>query len=257
MTRRVRVIPILLLTNDGLVKTQRFRRPRYLGDPINVVKIFNDKQVDELVLLDIEATTANRINYQRVEEIVSEAFMPIAYGGGISSVEACAGLFRCGVEKVVINSALATDISLITRLAERFGSQAVVASIDVGSKLLRRNQVLFRNGRLAINATPAEHAVACARMGAGELLVTAIEREGTFQGYDIELLRSVAEAVDVPVIANGGARGIDDFIAAVRDGKCSAVAASSIFVFAGKKEGVLINYPTEQELEASFWSRVP
>jgi cyclase len=254
--RRVRVIPVLLLAQNGMVKTVRFARQRYLGDPINAVKIFNEKMADELVLLDIEATPEGRVNFDWVEDIVSEAFMPIAYGGGITSVAQCAELFKRGVEKVVINTAGCERPQLITDLAEHFGSQSVVVSIDVRQNLWKRNKAYIRGGRKQTNFGPVELARKAEELGAGEIFLTSIEREGTFGGYDIELVHAVSCAVGVPVIANGGAGGMKDFEQVVVCAGCSAVAAGSMFVFAAKGEGVLINYPAEFELMEQFWSRL-
>jgi cyclase len=240
-----------------MVKTTRFEHPRYLGDPINAVRIFNEKMVDELILLDIEATAKGRVDFQSLEDIVSEAFMPIAYGGGIASLAQCAELFKRGIEKVVINTAGCERPQLIADLAERFGSQSVVMSIDVRRNLWKRNKVYIKGGRKETNFDPVDLARKSEDLGAGEIFLTSIEREGTFLGYDIELLHAVCSAVGVPVVANGGAGSMKDFERAVTDGGCSAVAAGSMFVFAAKGEGVLINYPSESELHERFWSRIP
>jgi imidazole glycerol-phosphate synthase subunit HisF len=253
---RIRVIPVLLLSGNGMVKTKRFTKPRYLGDPINAVKIFNEKRADELAILDIEATAKGRIDFNWISDIVSEAFMPIAYGGGITSLDQCVELFKRGVEKVVINSAFPDRPQLIAEVAERFGVQAVVVSIDVKKNLWKTNKVYTRNGRKDAKLDPVEVARKAEQFGAGEIILTSIEREGTFSGYDTALLQSVASAVCIPVVANGGAAGIADFEAAVNIGKCSAVAASSMFVFAAKDGGVLISYPSEAELQEQLWKRV-
>ena len=254
--RRVRVIPVLLLAQSGMVKTERFAKPRYLGDPINAVKIFNEKRADELVLLDIEATAKGRIEYDWISDIVSEAFMPIGYGGGISSVEQAAELFKRGGEKIVINTAAVDSPNLISDIAARYGNQAVVASIDVKKNFWKKNRVYTRNGRKEAGNDPGGLARRFRDAGAGEIILTSIDREGTFDGYDTALLESVAQAVDIPVVANGGAGSIADFERAVIQGKCSAVAASSMFVFAKKGEGMLISYPSENELQEKFWSRL-
>jgi cyclase len=253
---RIRVIPVLLLAQNGMVKTSRFTRPYYLGDPINALKIFNDKKVDELIVLDIEATTRGSINVDWVEDIVSEAFMPIAYGGGINSVNQCGELLRRGVEKIVINSAACEQPNLIKEAAQKFGSQAVVVSIDVKPNFWSRNKAYIRSGRKETKFTPVELAQRAEELGAGEIMLTSIAREGTFEGYDLDTLKAVSSAVTIPVIANGGAGSIAHFQEAVVNGKCSAVAAGSMFVFAAKGQGVLISYPSEAELEESLWSRV-
>lgn len=254
--RRVRVIPVLLLAQSGIVKTERFARSRYLGDPINAVKIFSEKMADELILLDIDATRKGRIDFDRLEDIVSEAFMPIAYGGGVNSIGQCTELFKRGVEKIVINTAACERPQLIAEVAERCGSQSVVVSIDVRQNLWNRSKVYIKGGRKETKFSPVELARRFEELGAGEIFLTSIEREGTFGGYDIELLHSVCSAVGVPVIANGGAASIKDFEQAVSRAGCSAVAAGSMFVFAARGEGVLINYPSQSELQEHFWSHL-
>jgi cyclase len=252
---RIRVIPVLLLAQNGMVKTMRFTCPRYLGDPINAVKILNEKMVDELILLDIEATARARVNFNWVEEIVGEAFMPVAYGGGLNSIEQCAELFKRGVEKVVINTAACESPDLISMVASHFGSQSVVVSIDARSNIWRKTKVYTNGGRKETKFSPTQWARKSEQLGAGEIFLTSIEREGTFGGYDIELLRSVCDAVQVPVIAHGGAGSIRDFEQAIASGGCSAVAAGSMFVFATKGEGMLISYPSESELQEHLWTR--
>ncbi len=254
--KRIRVIPVLLLAQSGMVKTERFAKPRYLGDPINAVKIFNEKRADELVLLDIEATAKGRIEFDWISDIVSEAFMPIGYGGGISSVAQAAELFKRGVEKIVVNTAAVENPDLISEIAARYGNQAVVVSIDVKKNFWKKNRAYTRNGRKEAAIDTVTLARRCRDAGAGEIILTSIDREGTFGGYDTALLETVASAVDIPVVANGGAGSIAEFARAVVDGKCSAVAASSMFVFAKKGEGMLISYPSEDELQEQFWSRV-
>jgi cyclase len=253
---RVRVIPVLLLAQQGIVKTAKFSRPRYLGDPINAVRIFNQKLVDELVLLDIEATERGRIEFDWIGDVVSEAFMPIAYGGGIRTLDDCAELFKRGVEKIVINSAAAETPDLVERASARFGAQAVVVSIDTRRDFWGRPRVQTRGGRSRTGLGPVEAARQAESLGAGEILLTSIDREGTYTGYDLEVLRLVSAAVALPVIAHGGAGSIAHFVQAVVEAGCSAVAAGSMFVFAAQAEGVLISYPTETELQEHLWSRV-
>ena len=254
--RRVRVIPVLLLADGGLVKTKGFAKPTYLGDPINAVKIFNEKMADELILLDIQATAKRRIEFDWIEDIVSEAFMPIAYGGGLSTLDDCAQLFARGVEKVVINTAAVERPAVIGEVAERFGSQAAVVSIDARRNLLRQWRAYTSNGQKASTADPAALAQTAEKLGAGEIFLTSIEREGSFGGYDLELLKRVTSAVGVPVIAHGGAGQVADFLPAVTEGGASAVAAGSMFVFAAKAQGMLLSYPEPEVLKDQFWSRL-
>ena len=248
--RRTRVIPVLLVKDGGLVKTTRFRDPVYVGDPINAVKIFNDKEVDELVLLDITATPRQRSpDFDRIAQIAGEAFMPLGYGGGVRSIDDIGRLTAGGVEKVIINSRAAEDGRFVQDAVDRFGSSTIVVSMDVGRDRLRRRRVFSHGGVRSAGRGPVEYAVEMARLGAGELLVNAIDRDGTGAGYDVALIAEVARAVDVPVIACGGARTVADFGPAVTAG-ASAVAAGSMFVFQGRHRAVLISFPSEADLRS-------
>ena len=245
-----RVIPCLLLHGSGLVKTTKFKDPKYLGDPRNAVRIFNEKEVDELILLDIGATAERRPpQYALLEEIVSEAFMPVAYGGGIRSIDDIRRINGIGVEKVVIGSQACENPSLIEQAASLFGSSTIVVCMDVKRRLLGRYDVCVNNGRTAMNIEPVAFARRMESLGAGELVVNAIDRDGTMNGYDIHLLRSIADAVSTPVIACGGAGELSHLSDAVRNGHVSAVAAGSMFVFSGKHRAVLINFPSQRELQ--------
>ena len=254
--KRIRVIPVLLLSQNGMVKTQAFANERYLGDPINAVKIFNEKMTDELILLDIDAASTGRVEFDWIEDIVSEAFMPIAYGGGLISLDQCAQLFARGVEKVVINTAAVERPALISEVSERFGAQAVVVSIDARRNLFRRWRAYIRGASMGTRFGPVELAQSAERLGAGEIFLTSVRREGTYAGYDIELIKCVTNAVGVPVIAHGGAGKIADFVTAITHGGASAVAAGSMFVFAAKEQGVLITYPSQDELKNDFWGKI-
>lgn len=247
---KTRVIPCLLLKHDGLVKTVKFSQPKYVGDPINAVKIFNDKEVDELIFLDITATIENRKPpFDLISRIASECFMPFCYGGGITTVEEIAKLFKLGVEKVAINTQALTNPSLIERAAERFGSQSVVVSIDVKKNLFGKYRVFSHGGRKSVKVDPVSFAQQMEQTGAGEILLNSMDRDGTGAGYDLELIRSVTESVRIPVIACGGAGKLDDFSSAVKTAGASAVAAGSLFVFQGPHRAVLITYPAMSELE--------
>lgn len=244
-----RIIPCLLLRDGGLVKTVGFSQPTYIGDPINAVRIFNDKEVDELVLLDIRATIEGRgPTFQLVAELAGECFMPLAYGGGICTLDHAHELFRLGVEKIVLNTAAVEDPALLRQLAERFGSQSVVASIDVRRQRFGRYSVYTRSGQKDTGLDPVTAARRAEENGAGEILLTAIDREGTMTGYDLELIRRVSQAIGIPVIAHGGAGKVADLTAAVTDGGASAAAAGSLFVFVGKHRAVLISYPSRGEM---------
>ncbi len=245
-----RVLPCLLLQEGGLVKTVKFKKPSYVGDPINAVKIFNKKEVDELVILDIEASSFGRgPDFDMIGDIVTEAFMPLAYGGGISSVEQAHKLFSLGIEKVVINTALDGNIGLLRELAEIFGSQAVVAALDVKKGMFKGYEAYTLNGTKAVKSDIVAFVRKLEENGAGEIFLTAIDREGTMGGYDVKLIKQVSDAVDIPVVANGGAKTPDDFVQAVEAG-ASAVAAGAMFVYHGPHRAVLISYPDRPTLES-------
>ncbi len=244
-----RVIPCLLLKGRGLYKTVRFREPRYVGDPINAVRIFNDKGVDELVVLDIVASLEDRgPDLELLRDIASEAFVPLCYGGGVRTVEQFAALFRLGVEKVAVNTGLVEVPGLIAEASRRFGGQSVIASIDVKRTMLGRYRVHVRGGRQATGLDPVTAARQAEDAGAGEILLNSIDRDGTMQGMDLALIRSVADAVSVPLVAVGGAGSIEHIAEAIAQGGASAVAAGSLFVFTGRHRAVLITYPSEAEL---------
>jgi len=250
-----RVMPCLLLRNGALVKTQRFRNASYVGDPLNTVRIFNEKEVDELVLLDIAATLQNKKPpFRLIEEIASECFMPLSYGGGIRSAADARRVFHLGVEKVIINSAAVATPHLVTQLAEEFGRQSIVVSMDVKRKLLGGYEVVTHGGRRRTGLAPAEYAARMTKLGAGELLVTSVDRDGLMSGYELPLLRQVTAAVEVPVIACGGAGRLVDFAQGVQSG-AAAVAAGSMVVYQGPNRAVLISFPTAEELESVLPTR--
>lgn len=247
---RGRVIPCLLLKGSGLVKTVRFADPKYVGDPINAVKLFNDLEVDELVILDITATRECREPaYERIAEIASEAFMPIAYGGGIRTVGHAERLFKQGVEKVVAMTAAAERPKLLGEIASAFGSQSVVAGIDVKRNWMGRPRACLASGTRDAGLDPVAFALRAVEHGAGEILLNVIDRDGTMKGYDLALVSEIAKAVGVPVVACGGAGSLADVGAVIAAG-ASGAAAGSLFVFKGPHRAVLINYPSQAELEA-------
>lgn len=248
-----RVIPCLLLQNQGLVKTTRFNNPRYVGDPLNAIRIFNDKEVDELIFFDISASKENRMPLLKIiSEISSECFMPLCYGGGISSMEEMQTVFSLGVEKIAINTQAIKNPLLIKQASEKFGSQSIVVTIDVKKSLFGKYQVFSHLKGKSLNLNPVEFAIRMEELGAGELLVNSVDRDGTMSGYDNELLKKITDAVTVPVIACGGAGNLDHLSDAVHIGGVSAVSAGSMFVFHGKHRAVLINYPTQQEITKIF-----
>jgi cyclase len=247
-----RAIPCLLLKGDGLVKTRQFGQPTYIGDPINAVKLFNDLEADELIFLDITATREQREpDYARLEDIAGEAFMPIGYGGGVRTVEQARRLFRLGVEKVAVTTAACENPQLVADLAEQFGSQSIVAGIDVKRDWLNRPRVMTHAGASKGSREVIEFARELQDRGAGEILLNAIDRDGMQQGYDLPLVEAVSAAVSIPVIACGGAGTLRHLGEAVHAG-ASAAAAGSLFVFTGPHRAVLINYPSAGELRAVF-----
>ncbi|OFY86480.1 MAG: imidazole glycerol phosphate synthase subunit HisF [Bacteroidetes bacterium RIFCSPLOWO2_12_FULL_31_6] len=254
--RRIRIIPVLTLQNEKLVKTIRFKNPTYIGDPINAVKIFNEKEVDEIVILDITATKEKREpNYAKIEEIASEAFMPFAYGGGITNIHQIEKLFKLGIEKMVLNSILETNMDLVKEAAKIFGSQSIVASIDVKKNVFGKEQAYKISGSTKINLPLVEYIKQIEDAGAGELLINSIDRDGTYQGYDLELIKQVSSSVHIPIIACGGAASIDSFLPAIQHG-ASAIAAGSMFVYTGSTRGILINYPKQEDLVSKVYKQL-
>jgi len=245
-----RVMPCLLLRNWGLVKTIKFDSPKYVGDPINTVRIYNEKEVDELIFLDITATKNNKQPpFQIISEIASECFMPFTYGGGIKNIEDAKTIYNIGVEKIAVNSYALENPEFISELANTFGNQSVVVSIDAKKGFFGKYKVCTQGGTKASKFNPVEFAIMMEKMGAGEILLTSIDNDGVMEGYDIELIQSVSNAVNIPVIACGGAGCVEDFKDAVKNGGASAVAAGSMVVYQGKNRAVLINFPDRKELE--------
>lgn len=250
---RTRVIPVLLLQNQGLVKTIKFNEPKYVGDPINIIRIFNEKEADEIVFLDITATNERKApNYRMIEDITGEAFMPVAYGGGIDSYEKAARIFALGIEKIVLNTTAYTNPELIHEIASNYGNQSVVVSIDCKKSLFGSYELYSHSGKRRNRIGLHEHLTRVESAGSGEILVNSISRDGTQSGYDVDLLKIVSAQVSVPVVACGGAASVDDFRSAVTAGGVSAVGAGSMFVFNGKHRAVLVSYPDRQVLEANL-----
>jgi len=246
---RHRVIPVLLLRGAGLVKTTKFKDAKYVGDPINAVRIFNEKEVDELVFLDIEATVSGRApNYETLRNIASECFMPLCYGGGVRDLAQIEAILKTGVEKVSLNSALLDHPEMVREAARIHGSSTIVASIDFKRGFFGKPEAFTRAGRQATGLAPLELARRVEDLGVGEILLNCIDRDGMMQGYDLEVTKQVAEAVAVPVIACGGAGSLAHFRSAIHEAKASAVAAGAFFVFHGKHRAVLITYPSQQSL---------
>lgn len=246
---RTRIIPALLLHGKSLVKTKQFGRYQYIGDPTNTVRIFNELEVDELCFLDIKAArTRCSPDFDVLREIASECFMPLSYGGGINSLDLAKRVFDIGFEKIIINSAALQDPKLITKVAEVYGSQAVVVAMDVKKHFWRGACLVTRGGTEWQSVKPIDWARYAQELGAGELLLTAVDREGTWQGFDLPLVKEISTSVTIPVIAHGGAAGLEDIVKAVHDGGASAVAVGASVVFQKKGMGVLVNFPDQQAL---------
>ena len=246
---RPRVIPVLLLSGNGLVKTRRFADPTYIGDPINAVRIFNELQADELIFLDILASRERRsVSLDFVRRVGEEADMPFSVGGGIPSVADMRAILAAGAEKVVLNSHAAMDPHLVRDAADAFGSSSVVVCMDVEKNVLGRERVRTHGGTRSTRFAPEEYAVLVEANGAGEIIVQSIPRDGTMEGYDLELVGRISRTVTIPVVALGGAGSLEDLRRAHREAHASGLAAGSLFVFQGPRRGVLINYPERSEV---------
>jgi cyclase len=245
---RPRIIPCLLIHKGGLVKTQAFKSPKYVGDPINAVKIFNEKEADELIVLDIDATV-NRVepNYALIAKLAAECRMPLSYGGGINTVEQAQRIISLGVEKVAISSAAVADPAIVTRIAEAIGRQSVAVVLDVRKKsglLAKGYELCTHNAKTTHKLDPVAFAQTLQQAGAGEIVINSVDRDGDMKGYDLALGQQMQVALQVPMTMLGGAGSLEDI--AMLLGKCGVVgaAAGSLFVFKGKYRAVLINYPT-------------
>jgi cyclase len=247
-----RIIPCLLIDEQKLVKTVRFKNPKYIGDPMNAVRILNEKEVDELVFLDIAARHTRRApDFELIGKIASECFMPFAYGGGIRTLAHVRSILGSGAEKVVINTAALDDPHLIQEVATEFGSQSVVVAIDVKRTLFGGRRVMNGAQQKLLPLEPQAHPRAMVERGAGEIFLNDVDRDGTRAGYDIDLIRTVSQAVKVPVVACGGAGALVDLRHAI-DAGASAAAAGSLFVLYGKHRAVLITYPKPEDLRAAL-----
>ena len=255
--KRFRVIPTLLISDNKLVKTINFKNPSYLGDPINAVKIFNEKEVDEVTILDISSTKKNNPpNYKLISDIAGEAFMPLSYGGGISSIEIGKNIIKCGAEKLIINNALFNDISIINSFRDTFGSQSIVASLDIKKNWYGSYKIFNYTKKKSIKLDIINFIKNLEKNGAGELLLNYVDRDGTFSGYNIDHCKIIAQNLEIPVILSGGCDGLSDMLKAVKYGKASAVAAGSYFVYQLPHRAVMINYPKQKDLLEKVFSRI-
>ncbi|SEK44217.1 cyclase [Pseudobutyrivibrio ruminis] len=255
MFNRPRIIPVLLIDDRDLIKTINFKKPTYLGDPVNALKIFNRKGIDEMAVLDISASKKGlEPDFELLTDMASEAFMPLSYGGGIKTLDQVRKLLAIGYEKVVLNTSLVEDEQLVKDAVALAGSQSVVASID--AKIVNgQYKCVICDGTKVIDMSPVELAKHAEELGAGEIFLNSIDRDGMMQGYDIDLVNQVVNAVDIPVTACGGAGGISDLKDVIENGHAHAAAGGSMFVYYGRLKAVLITAPTEEELtDAGIYS---
>jgi cyclase len=246
------VIPVLLIQDGGLVKTVNFADPKYVGDPLNAVRIFNEKAVDELIVLDIDATSHGREpNYQLIAQLAEECRMPLCYGGGVSKLDHFQRIIELGVEKVAVSSAATTNLSLISEAAGQVGSQSVVVVIDVMQRG-GRYEVMRDRGRQATGMSAADFALQCESAGAGEIVLQSVDRDGGMQGYDLQLLRAVKERIHIPLTALGGAGKLEHISELFNEFGIIGASAGSLFVFKGQYRAVLINYPRREEKQQLF-----
>jgi len=246
---RPRIIPCLLVHNKGLVKTVKFKDPKYVGDPINAVKIFNEKEVDELIVLDIDASVEQREpDYKMIENLANESRMPLCYGGGIKTADQALKIFKLGVEKIAVSSAAVNNPDLVTKMAEQVGNQSIVVVIDVKKKKLSsKYEVMIHNGKKKNGLDPVEFAHQVEKHGAGEIVVNSIDHDGVMGGYDLAVIDRIRQAVNIPMTVLGGAGSLDDIKGLIDKYKILGIAAGSLFVFKGIYRAVLINYPSREE----------
>jgi imidazole glycerol-phosphate synthase subunit HisF len=243
---RPRIIPCLLVKDKGLVKTVNFKNPKYVGDPINAVRIFNEKEVDELMVIDIDATADNREpDYKMIENLAAECRMPLCYGGGVKTVEQAQRIFSLGVEKIAISSAAIENISLISEIAKVVGTQSVIVVIDVKKKLLGGYEVCTHNGKKKTGKDPVEFAKQVQKLGAGEIVINSIDNDGIMKGFDFTIIDKIRQAVTIPMTVLGGAGSLEDISKVIEKYKIIGVSAGSLFVFKGVYKAVLINYPSK------------
>lgn len=244
-----RIIPCLLYDGSGLVKTVKFKNPSYIGDPINAIKIYNDKEVDELILIDINASRQKRKpNFSKIADLASEAFMPFAYGGGVKTFEDFATLYKLGVEKVVVNSLIQENVDVIKKVVEHYGAQAVVACIDFKKPLFGpKIPSSYLGNKIKFSLT--EYAQYLEKeIGVGELMIQSMDKDGTWEGYDFEVTEQLLNSVDVPVIACGGCGSVEDLKKVLYQTNANAAAIGSMAVYSKKGMGVLINFPNRESV---------
>lgn len=250
---RPRIIPCLLVHDKGLVKTVHFKNPKYVGDPLNAVRIFNEKECDELMVLDIDATReGTEPDYNMIRDLAAECRMPLCYGGGVKTAGQAQKIFNLGVEKIAISSAAIERPGLVREMAEQVGSQSVVVVLDVKKKLLGGYEVYTNNGKKSTGKTPIELAIMFQELGAGEIVINAIDRDGEMKGYDLQLAEKMRDAITLPLTILGGAGTLADIGSLIRKYGIIGAAAGSLFVFKGTYKAVLINYPNWEEKDTLF-----
>jgi cyclase len=250
---RPRIIPSLLMHDKGLVKTVNFNSPKYVGDPINAVRIFNEKKVDELAFFDIDATVLNREpDYALIEKLARQSRMPLCYGGGVKTVEQAQIIFGLGIEKIALSSAAIDNPQLITQVADRVGSQSVIVVLDVKKKLLGGYEIYTHNGKKSTGINPVKFAIELQALGAGEIIINSIDQDGVMKGYDMNLIDKVTESISLPLTILGGAGSLADVEKVIDKHGVIGVSAGSLFVFKGPYKAVLINYPSQIEKNKMF-----
>lgn len=250
---RPRIIPSLLIHENGLVKTVNFKNPKYVGDPINAVKIFNEKEVDELAVFDIDATVKGlEPNYSLIERLANQSMMPLCYGGGVKNIEQAQRIFSLGIEKIALSSAVLQNPKLITNISERVGAQSVIVVLDVKKKLLGGYEVYTHNGKKATGINPFKFVEEAQKLGAGEIVINSIDKDGVMKGYDLDLIAKVREKISLPMTVLGGAGSLEDIEKVINEHGVIGVAAGSLFVFKGPYKAVLINYPSQIEKNKIF-----
>jgi cyclase len=255
--RRVRVIPVIMIDNGRAVVTRNFGKPVYVGDPINSIKIFNDKEVDELIILDItDKNVQKEPDFKLIEKMASESFMPLAYGGHVTRILDAERLINCGIEKISFNTSLFTHPDVVRELSYRNGKQSVIASLDIKKNWWGKYVVRTSNGRQRVGKNLRAIIKQVLDLGVGEIFLNSIDRDGSLTGYDENLVGLVAQNSNVPLIACGGASHIRDFVKAIQIGKASAVAAGAMFFFKGGFNAVLVNYPDQKTLTSELYAHL-
>ena len=248
---RPRIIPCLLVRNKGLVKTLQFKDGKYVGDPINAVRIFNEKEADELMVIDIDATSSNNEpDYKMIENLASECRMPLCYGGGIKTLEQSQRIFSLGVEKIALSSAAIQNPSIVSEIASKVGSQSVVVVLDVKKKMFGGYDLYIHNGKKNINFNPVDFAIKMEKEGAGEIVINSIDNDGVMKGYDLDLIDKVRNSISLPLTVLGGAGNLEDIGGLIQKYGIIGAGAGSLFVFKGKYKAVLINYPNWEEKDS-------